>query len=411
MVGIDHNQATLDVRALFSFTKKNMHFAMEQLNKIEGIQGCVILSTCNRMELWVSAKEDWNDSLYELLCQVKKVEPKEYRKFFRERNGQEAVNHIFRLACGLKSQILGEDQIITQVREALAFAREKQMSDSVLEVLFRKAVTAGKKVKTEVVFPRGNVSVINNALLKLEEQNIQIKDKKCMVIGNGEMGKIAARAFVDAGAKVLVTVRQYRHGMVEIPNGCQEIDYHKREEYLEDCDFIISATTSPHKTLTKKMLQKAQAVKEQSDKAQILIDLAVPRDIEIEVEQIKDVTLYDIDDFKSVQSDETLQQAIDQAEKILQTQIVEFYQWLGGYKIMPRIQFIKDEAVNDLNLRIEKSVQNISMGEDERFQLISTINKAAEKVVNKMIFKLRDDLEEKEFFNCIESLEQLYEEE
>lgn len=405
MVGIDHSQAGLDVRAIFSFTKKNMHRALEQLNKIEGIEGCVILSTCNRMELWASVKEDWKDSLDVILCQLKDVDQEKYKMYFREREGQGAVNHLFYLACGLKSQILGEDQIITQVGDALAFARESQASDSVLEVLFRKAVTAGKRVKTQVVFPRGNASVISNAISRLEEQGVAIKEKLCMVIGNGEMGKIAAQAFLEAGAKVLVTVRQYRHRKVEIPNGCQGIDYACRKDYMAECDFIVSATISPHKTVTKEMLDQVKL-----QKKQIFIDLAVPRDIDMEVSKIKTVTLYDIDDFKSSQKEECLQQAIEQAEQILQKQIEEFYQWLGGYKIMPRIQFIKEEAANDLNLRIEKFVQSIPLEEEEKSKLFTIINNAAERVVNKMIFKLRDDLEEEAFFDCIKSLEQLYEE-
>ena len=111
MIGIDHNRAAVDIRAVFSFTKKNAAAAMETFKNTEGILGCVILSTCNRMECWVSAEQDWDGSLCELLCRVKGVEPAQYETYFVERRDREAVNHLFYLTCGLKSQILGEDQI------------------------------------------------------------------------------------------------------------------------------------------------------------------------------------------------------------------------------------------------------------------------------------------------------------
>lgn len=145
MVGIDHNKANVDIRALFSFTKKNAVAAMEHWKKIPGINGCVVLSTCNRMEMWASTQDDWDGSLLEELCKIKEVDPTQYETYFVKREGREAVEHLFHLTCGLKSMILAEDQIITQVKDALALARENYVTDSVLEVLFRKAVTAGKK--------------------------------------------------------------------------------------------------------------------------------------------------------------------------------------------------------------------------------------------------------------------------
>ena len=131
MFGIDHNRASIDIRSVFSFTKKNAVTAMEELKKTEGILGCVILSTCNRMECWVSTVEDWDGCLFDEICKIKQVDPEEYRAYFRERKDKEAVDHLFHLTCGLKSQILGEDQILTQVKDALALARESFTTDSV----------------------------------------------------------------------------------------------------------------------------------------------------------------------------------------------------------------------------------------------------------------------------------------
>jgi len=214
MVGIDYNKASVDVRAQFSFTKKNAASAMEKLKETPGILGCIILSTCNRMEIWASTQEEWEGSLFDFLCEEKGKNPEEFRRYFVERKEGEAIEHLFYLTSGLKSQILAEDQIITQVKDALSMARDVYCTDNVLEVLFRMAVTAAKRVKTEVVFSRGNSSVIHQAIQKLRETGYSLDGITCMVIGNGEMGKVAALALAEAGAHVTVTVRQYRSGIV-----------------------------------------------------------------------------------------------------------------------------------------------------------------------------------------------------
>lgn len=403
MIGIDYNRASVDIRAGFSFTKKNAAAAMERLRKEQGVLGCIILSTCNRMEIWVSTQEEWQGSLYEFLCREKEKNPSDFREYFVQRTGKEAVEHLFYLASGLKSQILAEDQIITQVKDALALAREAYCTDNVLEVLFRMAVTAAKRVKTEVIFSRGNISVIHQALACLENQGFHLKGKTCMVIGNGEMGKVAALALKEAGADVTVTVRQYRSGMVSIPKGCGRIHYGDRMEFLPKCDLAVSATASPNFTLTRQLLEEAEIPGHM-----VLIDLAVPRDIEPSAGALPNITLYDIDSFKINALSPQMQASMDKAGVILAEQQEEFYNWYDGHDLIPRIQDIKKEAVEDLNLRILKVLRKTPMEDADREKLLNAIDMAAAKVVNKMIFGLRDSLKQEEFKNCVEGLERLY---
>ncbi len=403
MIGIDYNRASVDIRAGFSFTKKNAAAAMERLRKEQGVLGCIILSTCNRMEVWVSTQEEWQGSLYEFLCREKEKNPSDFREYFVQRTGKEAVEHLFYLASGLKSQILAEDQIITQVKDALALAREAYCTDNVLEVLFRMAVTAAKRVKTEVIFSRGNISVIHQALACLENQGFHLKGKTCMVIGNGEMGKVAALALKEAGADVTVTVRQYRSGMVSIPKGCGRIHYGDRMEFLPKCDLAVSATASPNFTLTRQLLEEAEIPGHM-----VLIDLAVPRDIEPSAGALPNITLYDIDSFKINALSPQMQASMDKAGVILAEQQEEFYNWYDGHDLIPRIQDIKKEAVEDLNLRILKVLRKTPMEDADREKLLNAIDTAAAKVVNKMIFGLRDSLKQEEFKNCVEGLERLY---
>lgn len=404
MIGIDFNRASVDIRAKFSFTKKKAVEAMGKLKEEKDILGCIILSTCNRMEIWVSSQDEETEFLYEFLCRERELPQEEYRSYFTKRSGKEAVNHLFYLTSGLKSQILAEDQIITQVKDALTLAREVYCTDNVLEVLFRMAVTAAKKVKTEVTFSRANTSVIHQAIQLLEDQGFHFPGKTCMVIGNGEMGKVTALAMKEAGADVTVTVRQYRSGVVNIPLGCQRINYGDRMGFLPKCDIVISATASPNYTITREAFTEVAV-----DSDVILIDLAVPRDIEPAVGELPNVRLYDIDSFRIDAASPKLQASMKKAGEILDEQMKKFYDWFDGRDVFPRIQEIKSEAVEDLNLRILKILKNTPMEESDREKLLGAIDTAAGKVVNKLIFGLRDSLEQEAFLDCVAGLEKLYE--
>lgn len=405
MIGIDHNKASLDIRALFSFTKKNAGEAMEAFKKQPGVLGCIVLSTCNRMEIWASTPDDWEGDLYEILCRMKGENPEQYREYFVRRDKKEAVEHLFYLTSGLKSQILGEDQILTQVKDSLSLAREHFTTDGVLEVLFRMAVTAGKKIKTEVPFTRGNPSVIHQAIAYMKEHGFDVAGKTCMVIGNGEMGKVAAQTLTEFGADVTVTVRQYRSGMVSIPQGCRRINYGERMEYLSKCDLVVSATASPNYTLRMEHFEQIELAKPLQ-----LVDLAVPRDMEPILGELSGITLYDMDTFQMDSTCQEVQACLEQAGAIVKEQMDEFYVWLEGRDLIPRIQEIKEDAVHDLNLRIRKLIKGSSLGEGEKETLLAGIDAAAGKVVNKMIFGLRDTLEQEAFMECVAGLEKLYEE-
>lgn len=405
MIGIDHDRAPVDIRALFAFTKKNAGEAMEALKKKAGIYGCVILSTCNRLEIWASHEEKQELSLYQCLCDLKGIQDGSYEKYFVTRKDRDAVNHLFYLAGGLKSQILGEDQILTQIKDALKLSREHYASDGVMEVLFRMAATAGKRIKTEVPLAHGNPSVIHQAIRSLKEKGYDICGKTCMVIGNGEMGKVAAQTLREAGGDVTVTVRQYRSGVVEIPAGCSRIHYGERMDYLPKCDLVVSATASPNFTLREEQFQELSLAK-----PLLLLDLAVPRDIEPSIGEREGITLYDMDSFRSSSLSPELMEGMKQAERIVKAQVDEFYQWLDGRDLIPRIQEIKEDAVQDLNARIDKILKNTPLEQDDREKLLQAVDTAAGKVVNKLIFGLRDSLNQDAFLECVAGLEKLYEE-
>lgn len=402
MIGIDHKTAVIDVRTIFSFTKKSMAEALERIGKVQGIEGCVMLSTCNRMELWVSTGEAFEEDLYEILCGIRKVPEESYRRYFILREGREAVHHLFRLTGGLESRILGEDQIVTQVGDALTFAREHYAADNVLETLFRRAVTAAKKVKTDVKLSASDASVVHTAIAMMKQQGMSFSGKKCMVIGNGVMGKLVAMQLCAEGAEVTVTVRQYHSGVVEIPQGCDRIDYGQRMRLFGSCDYVVSATVSPNYTLSEEVVEQAL------QRPVVLIDLAVPRDIDPNVRRFEGVTLYDIDCFQAEAVSKEQKAAVDAAEKCFAEQIEEFYDWYECRDLIPRIQEIKEEAAYDLELRLSKKLSHLQIGEEECRILQEDILQASMRTVNKMLFGLRGNVSRETFRECLDGLEKVY---
>lgn len=402
MIGIDHTRADIKQRELFSFTKKAAALAMDTVKKEPEISGCVLIATCNRMELYVHGEGEKEPlPLLSILCRIKGVEEEMCRPYFVERMGMDAVRHLFSLAGGLASKIVGEDQILTQVKDAAAFARENYATDTVLEVLFRQAVTAGKKVKTLVPMERANTSAAHLAIQRMQEMGCSMKGKQCLVIGNGMMGKITALALQEAGAKVTVTVRQYKSGIVEIPKGCARIHYGQRYEKLKDCDLVFSATASPNVTLLAEQITQADI-----HKPMIFVDLAVPRDIDPGIGLLSGMTLYNIDDFSIDHRSKEMEKQYEMAASMLEEAAKEYENWLECRDLLPGIRKISATSAEETVWRLKGKVQQTVPEEKKQKELLEYTAEAAEKVISHLLFALRDELEPETFRKCIEILEE-----
>ena len=405
MVGIDHNQANLDIRGAFSFTKKKTAEAYDRFRKLTGLSGSVILSTCNRMEWWLSVTNSAAFSPARELCSVLGLDTEAYARYLTERRENEAVEHLFRLAAGLESRIVGEDQILTQVGNALRTARAAYASDNILEVLFRLAITGGKRVKTETVLSTADSSVIHTALRQLAESGFHTAGKRCMVIGNGMMGRLSAQTLMDAGADVTVTVRQYTSGIVEIPRGCKRINYTERYGYLPSCDLVVSATSSPNYTLYFREMEALQI-----DHPILLIDLAVPRDVEREIGDLPPFTLYDIDSFQIDLQSESLRRNIQKAETILAEEKEEFYHWYEARDAVPRIQALKAAAGADVCARLSAAFRRLPLPPEQQDGLKNEVEGAVERMVNRLLFGIRARLPGSVFSECMEAMETVFNE-
>ena len=403
MIGVDHTRADIDVRSVFSFTKKKIQEAYDHFRSCRGLSGSVILSTCNRMEWWLSVSEDAGFDPAALLCGFLGLDEKAYGPYLTERRDDEAVEHFFRLAAGLESRIVGEDQIITQVGEALQLSRACYAADHTLEVLFRRGITAGKRVKTETRLSSADRSVIRTALDVLEDGGLRVAGRKCMVIGNGMRGKLSALALLERGAEVTVTVRQYHSGVVDIPRGCRYIGYSERYEFLPSCDLVVSATSSPNFTLLRSELEKRLP-----DHEITLVDLAVPRDIEPECAALPCFRLYDVDSFRIDLRTDAFRENLRMAEAILAEVKEDFYTWYEGRDLVPRITALKDLVARDADARLTPVYRGVSLPPEAKAALRREVEDAVRRTMNHLLFSMKSKLPERELEDCLRAMEAVY---
>ncbi len=396
MFGIDYEKASIDIRGHFSFIQAEKEKAYTELKSQK--VNAVILSTCNRAEFyWDNDEFD----MFDYVCRFKGLDAKAYEDSIKRRNDEDLLRHLFFLGAGLRSQIVGEDQILTQLKTAITESKQFECSDKVLEMLFKKAIESGKKVRSEITFTHGNTSASSAAIDRLKMDGYDFSGKKCIVIGNGEMGKLTAELLKAEGADVTVTVRQYRSGMVCIPTGCERIDYGRRYELMPDCDFIFSATASPNLTILKENVEGFIG----KGKGKVFVDLAVPRDIDAGIKDLNGAHLYDIDSFNlNTKSAEQLKEE-EQASKIIYEKIDEFKTWEESLDLIPRIISISKNYAADCAWRTRRVYKELSLSKDQQELLEEEIMSASEKVVSKLLYALRDDLSSDELRKCLLSIE------
>lgn len=395
MIGIDHNNAAVDIREKFSFTKSAVVAALEKLNSYSDVSGSVVISTCNRIEIWTSFSEEGPD-LVGFLAKEKNIDRDEVEKVVTKREGDTAIRHLFYMTGGLESMIVGDDQILTQLKEALAQSRDNDCTDSYLEVLFRMAITAGKKVRNEVNFDRGNRSAAPLAVEYFKEQGFVFEGKKCLVIGNGEIGKLAAVKLKEEGADVTVTVRQYRSGMVCIPKGCHRINYGDRYDFLPDCDYVFSATSSPNFTIKNEGLETVNL-----KPGLIFVDLAVPRDIDSEIAKRADLKLYDIDSLEINRLSENMRRQSEEAKVILEKEIDSFLSEQSSRRQLKNIQNTGKDFGEEVAWRMEKQIRKLSCSDDEKAYVYELVKSNSDKVMEKYLFSLQKELSADKFSECI----------
>lgn len=399
MIGIDHEKAGLDVRSIFSFQNEGQEKALEILSSKEGINGAVIISTCNRTEVYVSVSTKI-DNMPDIVCELKGRTIEGFRDLFVERYEEEAVHHLFMLSCGMKSKIFGEDQIITQVKNALSTARDMEATDTYLESVFQNAITAAKKIKSQVHITAVKTSVVQNMIELLIREKGSLTGKKCLVIGNGEIGRLAATQLVSEGADVTVTVRNYKTRQVEIPVGCHVVDYKDRYINMREYDIIVSATASPHHTVKYEQCHEIF----ENERRYVFVDLAVPRDISSKFGEQENIELHDIDTLGGTAETERDNQAVAQAMQIIDEYEQRLKNDIDVKNFSKAIHNSSRLAGKLAYGRIEKNVSAI-VSEEDKDRLENYIRLGTEKTVASILFDLKKVLPADEWKRCIRAVE------
>lgn len=391
MAGIDAGSAALGRRAAFAFTKTEAAQAMREALRLAGLEGCVLFSTCNRTELWCCREDGAPLDPAALLCRLKGLPAEEYDGLLTVRREGEAVSHLFETACGLQSQIFGEDQILAQVKDAVAAARAAGTAGKTLGRLFQCAVSCAKKVKTRVMFPSGGASVAQAAAKTLRELCGGLRGRRCLVVGNGAMGRDMAETLIAAGAEVVMTLRQYKHGVCAVPQGCGTVLYDGRFEALQEAEIAVSATTSPHFTLRAEPVAKVCA---KAPGSRVFLDLAVPRDIEPAVGELPGCRLLTIDDIPCGVRQEERALAVERCREIIAAEIEEFGRLREAQRLYPVIRELSGRLADAFAGQLEERLVKAGLPAEQREELLELAKNLANDNAEKTLYAFRDWLEE-----------------
>lgn len=394
MAGMDWENANMDKREAFSFTNNQVVRLCRVIRQNSGIEGCVLLSTCNRTELYLSGSETLSPA--HILCRAANAQGAEH--LFTVRRESDAMRHLMQVACGLCSQILGEDQIVSQVKRAYQLAHEANCTDAELSQLFRLAATAGKRSRTQVRLSAAPLSVAGQAVARMEQLTGDLHGKHALVIGNGEMGRLASSLLVAKGCDVTVTLRSYHHGQTIVPAGCHTVAYGDRMQRMGDCDILLSATTSPHYTVVRADIERLAHV------PSIVCDLSIPRDIEPSIREMEQVTVFL--DMDSMGGRDVQVNADDrrQVEQIIEEQMAEFARWRAYRDALPLIDALCGLAAERVATGYDFAV--LSDGEDDSTaeKMEQAARLAAEKTARLLLSGLQGELGDGALEACREAM-------
>ncbi len=345
VIGISYKTAPLEVREKFSFSKDDIIPFSELLQQETEISDLVLVSTCNRTEIYFTQDKHDNQTAFELIYEA----VKKYKKisdhcwqYFYHRSNTGAVRHLFEVVSGLDSLIIGEDQIIGQVKEAYVTCTEMALTDAVLMRLFQKSFEAGKRVRTETGIKLGITSVSSAAVEMCASMLNGVNDKSVLLIGTGETGNLALQNIHKKGIRqigVANRTEEKARKTAEKYNG-MVVPFEAFEKYLHGFDIVMVATSSALPIITAGMVKKSRAIR--PEHKQVFLDLSVPRNIESEVSQIENVELLGVDDLQEIvnQTTEKKRESAQKAHLILDELVTDFAEWLASRSLRPAINLI-----------------------------------------------------------------------
>ncbi|MBT7271482.1 MAG: glutamyl-tRNA reductase, partial [Nitrospina sp.] len=304
LVGVNHKTTPVEIREKLAFTKGKIEESVDRLLNFPDIIEHTILSTCNRVEIYARANGQNSaiQSIKQFICDFHGLSAVQLEEHFYSYSNEAAIEHLFRVSSSLDSMILGEAQILGQVKDAYSLAKDLRSTGLVLNQLFEKAFSIAKKVREETGIAERSVSISSAAVELAQKIFDDLENHTVMLVGTGEMAELAAKHLISYGVKtVYVTSRTYERAanLARTLNG-SALDFKAFKNELYRADIVITSTSASSFIITKDMVEKA--IHERKNKPIFFIDIAVPRDIEPDVNDLENVYLYDIDDLHVVVS-------------------------------------------------------------------------------------------------------------
>ncbi|MEQ5392956.1 glutamyl-tRNA reductase [Proteus sp. fly-1013] len=383
-LGINHKTAPVALREKVSFSPDTMGDALNNLLQQPAVRGGVVLSTCNRTELYLSMedKENSHEQLIRWLCQYHQIEPNDLKNSVYWHQDNQAVSHLMRVASGLDSLVLGEPQILGQVKKAFADSQNYHSLSSELERLFQKSFSVAKRVRTETQIGANAVSVAFAACTLARQIFESLSSLTILLVGAGETIELVARHLREHQVKKIIIANRTKERAQRLANevDAEVITLSEIDECLAQADIVISSTASPLPIIGKGMVERA--LKKRRNQPMLLVDIAVPRDIEQDVEKLNNVYLYSVDDLEAIiqHNREQRQAAAVQAEHIVQQESGQFMDWLRAQGAVGAIREYRDSAEMLRAEMTEKAITLIQNGAD------------AEKVIQQLSHQLMNRL-------------------
>ncbi len=380
-LGLNHQTAPLDVRERVVFDFDRLRSA---LGEIKGglAAEAAILSTCNRTELYFSAEQPKPAAAW--LAQFHRLDPGELAPYLYTLPREQAVRHAFRVASGLDSMVLGEPQILGQMKEAVRFAESAGTLGVLLNKLFQHTFAVAKAVRTRTEIGTNSVSLASAAVRIAQRIFPAISRQKVLFIGAGEMIELCATHFAAQNpARISVANRtlERAHVLAHRFSG-RAIELRGLGEHLAEHDIVVSCTASSLPILGKGMVERALRTRRR--RPMFMVDLAVPRDIEPEVGELDDVFLYTVDDLQEIVQDnlDARRSAVEQAEAIIETQVGQFMHWMAAREGVPLIRQLREQAEHARRHEVERALKLLHKGEDPKQVLEALSQGLANKLMH-----------------------------
>jgi glutamyl-tRNA reductase len=419
LTGLSHKSAPIELRERLAPAPADVPERLHAMREAAGLEECALLATCNRMEVYALADErsahedgDWQERLFRCLAAQAGVSEARLQPHLYCLEGTPAIRHLFRVASGLDSMVVGESQVLSQVKEALSQGHDAGTARSVLQALFRHAIEAGKRVRTETEIARGAVS-ISWAAIQLARQIFGHKQARtALIVGAGETSEQTARLLLAQGIStgLLVCNRTWERA-AELAGqlGGEAVPFERLADALARSDIVVSSTGASRPILTCAMLR--QAVRTRRGRPVFLIDTAVPRDVEPEAADLEDVFLYNIDDLQAIveKSLAVRQSEVDRVEVIVEEELRRFGVWLRTQEVGPTIAALQRRAEQIRAGELERLRTRLAhLTPEELGAVEATVRGVVNKLLHRPIVHLREAASSGNGYHEVESIRSIF---